>query len=63
MTEIDTEAAEDSIVAGLAARFDRSTLSRLLDDARDLEHGKGRDAKAWEAMADLLWNAYLIRKD
>ena len=57
------ENAEDNIVAGLAARFDRQTLSRMLDDASDLENGKGRDNAAWEAMADLLWNAYSIRKD
>jgi hypothetical protein len=52
--------ADDAITDGLAARFDRATLGKLLDDARDLEH---RGSKAWGHLADLLWAAYSIRKD
>lgn len=55
--------AADAITDGLAATFDRATLSKLLDDARDMENGAGRDRKAWGELADLLWAAYSIRKD
>lgn len=60
-TDIAQEAA-DAVTDGLAAKFNRATLGKLLDDARDMEH-QGRDRKAWGELADLLWAAYSTRKD
>lgn len=60
---MDQATATDQTVEGLAFQFTRKQLSAMLDDARDMENGKGRDAEAWEQMADLLWQAYSNRKD